>query len=270
MIVITLFFRQALSALIETIAPVCHGEASGEIVVDDIIGGIAPYTLILDGGSSITATDLPFTLSGLSSGTHQLIVIDAMSVDLVLELTVPEGPVLEVDAGMDLLIPYGEDAAFTATASFQALTWLWSPDDFLSCADCPDPQILNPDKDVNYTVVAVDQNGCPASDEVVIKMVYDNEMYMPTVFSPNGDGVNDTWRIYSSDQKAELVSLSILDRWGGILYSCTDKPLNDSGVEWDGRTKGSEMGEGVYVFLAIVKTSDGASRQIKGDITLIR
>ena len=54
------------------------------------------------------------------------------------------------------------------------------------------------------------------------------------------------------------------------MYSCADKPLNDSSVEWDGRIKGKEVESGVYVFIAIVKTSDGASRQIKGDITLIR
>jgi gliding motility-associated-like protein len=105
---------------------------------------------------------------------------------------------------------------------------------------------------------------------VAIKVVYDNEMYMPIVFSPNGDGINDTWRIFSNDQKAELVSLSILDRWGGIIYSCSDKLLNDSGVEWDGRMKGRELGGGVYVFVAVVKTNDGVRRQIKGDITLIR
>ena len=95
-------------------------------------------------------------------------------------------------------------------------------------------------------------------------------IYIPTVFSPNGDGVNDTWRIYSSDQKAELVSLSIFDRWGGIMYYCVDKLLNDSSVEWDGRMKGKEMESGVFVFVAFVKMNNGASRQIKGDITLIR
>ena len=147
---------------------------------------------------------------------------------------------------------------------------MWSPDDFLSCADCPDPQIVNPDHNVTYAVVAIDQYGCPASDEVVIKMVYDNDLYVPTVFSPNGDGVNDMWRIYSSDQRAALVSLSILDRWGGIIYYCADKSLNDSSVEWDGKMNGREMESGVYVFVAVVKTGDGVSRQTKGDITLIR
>ena len=95
-------------------------------------------------------------------------------------------------------------------------------------------------------------------------------MYIPTVFSPNGDGINDTWSIYSGDPYAELISLSIMDRWGGVIYSCIDKLLIDSGVEWDGRSKGKEMESGVYVFTAIIKSNDGKSRKIKGGITLIR
>jgi len=98
----------------------------------------------------------------------------------------------------------------------------------------------------------------------------EDKIYVPNVFSPNGDGINDTWRIYSSDQEAELVSLRILDRWGGMLYSCADKLLSDSAVEWDGKMKGREMSGGVYVFVSVIKTNDGVSRQIKGDITLIR
>jgi gliding motility-associated-like protein len=97
-----------------------------------------------------------------------------------------------------------------------------------------------------------------------------NNIYIPTVFSPNGDGVNDTWRIYSDDPNADLVSLSILDRWGGIIYYRADKLLNDSSVEWDGSMNGKEMGSGVYVFMAIVKINEGVSKKLKGDITLIR
>jgi hypothetical protein len=54
------------------------------------------------------------------------------------------------------------------------------------------------------------------------------------------------------------------------MYSCADKPLNDSGVEWDGTMKGREMGDGVYVFVAVVKTYDGTIHHVKGDMALIR
>jgi len=103
-----------------------------------------------------------------------------------------------------------------------------------------------------------------------LSIEYEDRIYIPNVFSPNGDGINDTWRIFYTDQKAELVSLSILDRWGGILFSIADKLLNESDVEWDGTMKGKEMGNGAYVFVAVVKTSDSVTRHITGDITLIR
>jgi hypothetical protein len=67
-----------------------------------------------------------------------------------------------------------------------------------------------------------------------------------------------------------LVSLSIFDQSGGLIFYQADTPLNDTSVEWDGRMKGKDMEDGVYVFMALVKTSNGNIRNIKGDITLIR
>ncbi|HEY3387831.1 MAG TPA: gliding motility-associated C-terminal domain-containing protein, partial [Saprospiraceae bacterium] len=267
---IALFFRPAMAVRIETIAPDCYGEASGEIVLEEIIEGQSPYLIFIDGGNQISVSDFPVVLSGLYSGIHQLIITDATSTELLFEVDVPEATLLLVNAGDDQIILHGEDSHFEANASFQVVTWLWEPGDFLSCVDCPNPQILKPDQNITYTVVATDQYGCQASDEIALSIQYEVGIYIPNVFSPNGDGVNDTWRIFSSDQEASLVSLSILDRWGGILYQCADKPLNDSGVAWDGSMKGKEVGSGVYVFVAVVKTNDGVNRQMKGDITLIR
>ena len=106
--------------------------------------------------------------------------------------------------------------------------------------------------------------------EVVPGDVCKDDIFTPTVFSPNDDGINDTWSIYSADPDAALVSLSILDRWGGLIFYRANTSLNDSSVQWDGRMKEKDMGEGVYVFIAEVKLSNGDSRKIKGDITLIR
>jgi gliding motility-associated-like protein len=118
--------------------------------------------------------------------------------------------------------------------------------------------------------VSTDCQSVQQDIEVVLSNDCKNEIYVPGVFSPNGDGINDTWSIYAADQDAELVSLSIFDRWGGIIYYCSDKLLNDSNAKWDGRMKGKDMEGGVYVFIAVVRLSNGNSRSIKGDITLIR
>src|SRR4029078_7017323 len=101
---------------------------------------------------------------------------------------------IEVDAGDDQVIPEGEDGALIVTSSNDIATWLWSPVDFLSCLDCPDPFVLKPDHDITYIIIVTDENGCQASDTVSITILDEDEVkiYAPNIFSPNGDAINET------------------------------------------------------------------------------
>jgi gliding motility-associated-like protein len=269
-ITIALYFSQALSAIVQTTAPICHGDSTGEILVEEISGGLAPYLFSLNGANQWTVDVLPVVIPGLPAGTYKLVIGDGLSATIEFNLVVPENPELTIDAGTDMEVEDGKDLQLNAKASFPVAYLSWSPVEFLSCTDCPDPVAENPDRDILYTVMATDDKGCHASDDILLTIMPEDDLYVPTVFSPNGDGVNDTWRIYSSDEETRLISLSIMDRWGGILFQCSDRLLNDSGVEWDGSLKGSEMGAGVYLFVAVVQSGDLAYKHLKGDITVIR
>ncbi len=270
-ITIALHFNQALlSAIVQTNGPVCHGESTGEIIVEEIAGGLPPYLISFDGGNQLIIDVLPVVMSGIPAGFYILIIEDELFNTIEFDVEVHEAPELTVDAGKDLQVEEGKDVLLNANASFTVAYWSWSPVDFLSCTDCLDPEVIKPDRDITYTVIATNEKGCQASDDLKITILPEDDMYVPTVFSPNGDGVNDTWRIYSEDEEAQLISLSILDRWGSIIFNCSDRLLNNPVVEWDGTMKGSEMGAGVYVFVAEVKSGDKATKHIKGDITLIK
>jgi gliding motility-associated-like protein len=269
-ITIALYFSKVLSAIIQTSGPICYGESTGEINVEEIDGGQPPYVYSINGGDQWTVDVFPLVIPGLSSGTYKLIITDGFSATIEFDLVVPETPELTIDAGFDMEVEEGKDVVFNAKATLPVAYWSWSPVDFLSCTDCPDPIAEMPDRDIQYTVIATDEKGCLATDDVLLTILPEDELYVPTVFSPNGDGVNDTWRIYSADEEMRLISLSILDRWGGILFQCSDRLLNGSGVEWDGSMKGSDVGAGVYLFVAVVQSGDKTSKHIKGDITVIR
>lgn len=103
-----------------------------------------------------------------------------------------------------------------------------------------------------YTVYA--RNECGIAQEEALLLMY------PKFFTPNGDGVNDTWRIKYAQLEPQLL-IHIFDRYGKLLYSFRG---DDTG--WDGKLDGRELPSTDYWFVAI--RQDG--RQYKGHFSMLR
>jgi gliding motility-associated-like protein len=89
-------------------------------------------------------------------------------------------------------------------------------------------------------------------------------MFIPNVFSPNGDLQNDTFEIYT--QVVRLSQLQIFDRWGDLQYE-----ENSANPHWDGNSmRGGLMNSGVYVYVLRGFCSNGRPFIKKGDVTLLR
>ena len=112
-----------------------------------------------------------------------------------------------------------------------------------------------------------DSLGCTATavTQIVALSDCDETVYIPNVFTPNNDGVNDVFRIVGVESIARFVRVSIFDRWGGLLYETTD-PF----FEWDGNIDGAYVNPGVYVYLFEYECREGDHRIESGDITVLR
>lgn len=99
------------------------------------------------------------------------------------------------------------------------------------------------------------------SNEVCIN--YPATIFIPTAFSPNGDGLNDIFT--SGGEFEESFSMEIYDRWGKLLFASQNKVDG-----WDGTVNGTPAPEGVYVFKIVVVGYDGAVLQRHGSVTLYR
>ena len=86
--------------------------------------------------------------------------------------------------------------------------------------------------------------------------------FIPNAFSPNGDGINDEFKVSGSIQ---VVEMRIFDRWGGCLYTSFD-----ANTGWDGSYRGHLVQPGVYVYWIKIKLSDGSIKLFKGDVTVMR
>lgn len=166
-----------------------------------------------------------------------------------------------IDAGEDKTIAVFESIELTPSSG--AVVYQWSPQESLSCADCMNP-VASPTITTTYNLIAIDENGCVATDNVTVNVFVDTLLWVPNAFSPNGDGENDVFRIYGKSIKS--IEFQVFNRWGELIFYTTDP--NEG---WDGTYKGEKMNPGVYVF--VVKATfinDLESRREKGSFILVR
>ncbi len=142
----------------------------------------------------------------------------------------------------------------------------WTPAIGLSCTDCPNPTATI-DTSMNYTVIITDlETGCSNSEIVIVRKVNEcseDLISMPNAFSPNGDGNNDTYQMYSGTIE-EIEYFRVFDRWGSMVFESTDRYFT-----WDGKYNNKTIAEGVYVYFLSGKCKlDGSIIMKKGDITV--
>lgn len=115
-----------------------------------------------------------------------------------------------------------------------------------------------------YKVTAASQAGCIGEGYVRIRVYKGPELYTPTAFTPNGDGLNDTFYPFPVGIKS-INYFRVYNRWGQLVFSS-----NVLYKGWDGFFQGNRQASGVYVWMAqgVDKNNKLLTRQ--GTITLIR
>ena len=96
------------------------------------------------------------------------------------------------------------------------------------------------------------------------------EVFLPKAFTPNGDGLNDTYGISNPFAIQQLISFEIFDRWGGLAYSATHLMPNDLRSGWDGTIEGKPAWPGTYVYKIVVELEDGKMKEFLGSFMLMR
>jgi gliding motility-associated-like protein len=163
-------------------------------------------------------------------------------------------------AGQDTLVALGYSIQLHATGG---VSYLWSPAATLSNPDSADP-IATPTDSTTYTVVAYTPLGCTSSASVVVKVFKGPAIYVPSAFTPNGDGVNDLLKVIAPGIR-QLQYFRIFDRWGKQVYYSTQ--LQEG---WDGTINGKPVPSGTYVWIIRGMTLQGNILSKQGTTVLIR
>jgi gliding motility-associated-like protein len=96
------------------------------------------------------------------------------------------------------------------------------------------------------------------------------EIYIPNIFSPNNDGVNDLFNIYAGPQGALIRSFKVFNRWGALVFSADNFEAGDNGPGWDGTYLGQAVKPGVYVYFVDVEFKNGMVEKYSGEVVVVR
>lgn len=231
------------------------------------------YTLQGSGGSqfswtpstSLSSTNISNPVSTPQQTiTYNLSVTDDNSCtsliqDQVIVKVTP--PIIVKTFPSDTVVFAGDKFQLLATSA--ATDYTWSPPVGLSDPFVNNP-FLNVTSDITFNVSAITSAGCRGEGSVVIKVFKGPEIYVPTGFTPNGDGRNDKLKPFTVGI-VNLTYFRVYNRWGQLLFSTVRL---DEG--WDGKVKGVEQQTGTYIWMVQGITVDGKKITKKGTVTLIR
>jgi len=135
--------------------------------------------------------------------------------------------------------PDTESCSFDLSSNVQGNSYLWSTGQTTSS--------IHIDSTDTYWLQVTDASGCTGSDTVLISIIQSNGFFgfIPNVFSPNGDGINDEFRISGiSDFCSDELHVEIYNRWGQLLFIS-----DDPSFIWNGKFKNETVPDGVYYIL---------------------
>ncbi len=177
-------------------------------------------------------------------------------------------PEIDIELPADVSIEAGDRFTIISNLTGEGnVTYEWSPATDLSCTTCPNP-IASPTEDTKYTLLVASDNGCSAEASIhirVITLCSSAKIQVPSAITPNGDGVNDFFKVVMDGEPPISSSMVIFNRWGKKVFDD-----NSITAAWDGRVGGVAAPSDVYIYLIKLRCQGGEEQLLRGDFTLIR
>lgn len=244
-------------------------EVFGDTVV--CIGTEAALTTITTGTGTLTydwsngSTDPNINPSPTSLTIYTVTVTDSRGCSLTDEVTVDVKSNSVIAFAFPDSIILGQSTQLSADTLGNA-SYSWFPSFGLDNDTVPNP-IATPIDTIIYCVIAVGDNGCIDTACVTVNVtIPEPSIQIPTAFTPNGDGRNDTWQLIVNPCY-EILDAFVYNRWGQTLYSYKAS----GGADWNGSLLGQPQPMETYVYYIRAKCSEYDYEEIyKGNVTIIR
>lgn len=259
-----------ISANFDSTPPNCGNPFSGSIEINATAGGFGGYTYQINAEGFQSTPIFP----NLAVGDYMISIKDSLDCQLDTLLTLADSisSNLNLTIGEDLVITQGELVELQAITNIsldQIASITWSGEGVEDCLQ-PCASILFTAIEstaIQATLTTID--GCLVTDELQLSVPIETSIYAPSAFSPNGDGINDFFTIYSNENIAIIQSLKIGDRWGNLVFQASDFPPNQDSFGWDGTFKNQRLSSQVFIYFLTVEMQDGSIKKLSGEIFLV-
>jgi len=229
------------------------------------------------------STDVPGTLywqeielldadvSDVSEGSYTATVSTAVGCTdtVVIDVILPPMPTLQIEGSLQVV--EGSTAEYillTQNVNIDSVIWLLNGIEQCVDASCASLSLEPIDGDV-LCVQYIDAAGCFVEDCITIMTYQEARVFMPNIFSPNGDQTNDFFFPVSNQSDLPVLYMYIYDRWGNEVFAIENSAMGEQGFFWDGSHKGRQLNEGVYIY-RLAYMAEGEVIVLTGDVTLAR
>jgi gliding motility-associated-like protein len=223
---------------------------SGQTIVLTASASVAGGTYLWQPGGETTSS---ISETRETPGTYTVqYTLNGCQVSAVSSVGINPNPEAKITSSAPSIAPLDEVAVVASGGN----SYIWNTGSTTAAIN------VKPMETTTYCATVTSVDGCKSEACVEILVKEESTLYIPNVFTPNGDEINDTFYIPSYN----LVNfdLKIFNRWGQLVFQTAD-PLTG----WDGSFKGQTI-SGVYVFILKAKGSDGTEYKKSGHITLIQ
>lgn len=245
--------------------PNCPGEASGFIDLKES-SPLPGIDKIIINGKIYYA----WPVHSLTAGQYQLIVIDQQGCEYNRTVELNEPEVLSPGLPALLELNFGESKTLrlSSQAPHMIIIITIDPNDGIHINNDSTIMVTGI-KDSDYVITVTDQNGCEYIYTLSVKINKNQEIFLPNVFSPNDDQIND-WFYPQSNYPLKVDQFTIYDRWGNLIFQSNAFETNQISKGWNGRSSEKKCPPGVYIYFLQFSDHLGNIHKLKGEFTLIR
>jgi gliding motility-associated-like protein len=240
-----------------SLATICEGD----VLQMNATGG-GSYQWMPTAGLSSASSANP-VMSPVNTTQYQLVVTNNFNCTDTANVNIDVIKKPVANAGPDKETVLGLPVTLDGNAGGDNISYNWTPSLYLDNSSLLQPVVLPlAAGQYNYKLNVTSGSGCGSAEDDVTVIVYKG-IYIPTAFTPNQDGRNDSWYIPSLSVFS-VFELSVFNRYGQIVFH-----TKNNQVSWDGKYKGLPQPTGVFVYFLTIGEAEN-KKMYKGTVTLIR
>jgi gliding motility-associated-like protein len=244
-------------------SPICEGELL-QLTTDDYPNAFFLWSGPSGYSSTLREPVIPYALASMS-GIYYVVkqANGCVSPQGSVEVTVNPKPTAFFIANPPVVTDIDPDIQFI-NQSTPNLSYLWNFGDNNTSTDFAPNHTYQDTGFYNVLLNVLNaQTGCENSYETIIEVAPYYTLYVPTAFTPNGDNLNDVFKISGNAVNSFL--LEVYDRWGQLMFR-----TNNIDIGWDGTTRGTPSPQGAYIYRIEVSDVENKMKKYTGSVTLIR